>query len=58
MVLSLAMKDLFKKTKAQLAREKRNKESLKRDIAKLKTISARISKLVKLKRNERKEQIA
>jgi len=34
----------FKKTKAQLAREKRNKENLKRSMAELRAVVARIGK--------------
>lgn len=42
----------FKKTKAQIKRNKR----MKKDIAKLKKSAARISALVKMMRNERKKQ--
>ena len=43
---------IFKKTKAQLEREKRNKENLKRSIAELKAIVLRIKKRREQLRNE------
>ncbi|HEY4528278.1 MAG TPA: hypothetical protein VJJ48_00420 [Candidatus Paceibacterota bacterium] len=51
---------VFKKTKAQLERERRNKKNLKKSITELKTVVARIrrwrSQVQKELQNERKLQ--
>ena len=61
MLLFSSMKTLvFKKTKAQLERERRNKKNLKKSITELKTVVARIrrwrSQVQKELQNERKLQ--